>query len=105
MRHKGTSRKNKTAQGAHSYKVGRYDVQQMADGRWYLFLDGGDTGRDYGTLKKARQAITDEEQTVDKDKLINVESAEEWRACKRTRHSTTNRQGGSWTSKTTNKSR
>ena len=63
MKRKGTSRKNKNAQGAHSYKVGPYDVTLMADGCWYLFLDGEDTGRDYGTLREARKAITEEGKT------------------------------------------
>lgn len=66
----GTSRENKQGEGSHSYTIGKYQVTQMGDDRWHLFLEGGDTGRDYATLKEARQEIKKEPGLTAKDIVV-----------------------------------
>lgn len=53
----GTSRKNPTGKGQHSYWLvsDQVEARLMGDGRWYIFNDGRDTGKDFGSLAAVRR--------------------------------------------------
>jgi hypothetical protein len=54
-------RSGKLGIGSHAYRIGKYEVIAMANGRWHLYLDGVATGREYRRLTDARRAIKNEE--------------------------------------------
>ncbi len=56
-----TERSEKIGIGSYAYRIGKYEVIAMANGRWHLYLDGQATGRDYRRLTDARRAIKNEE--------------------------------------------